>query len=338
MTGYVKPHHLRIGDKVGIVSPSSTIKNFPRRLSRGIESLEKLGLEVVLASNAKNYFGHNAGTPEERADDINGMFNDVTIKAIICSTGGLNANAVLPLLDYALIEKNPKIFCGYSDITILNNAITHKTNIVTFNGPTVLPTFGEYGGVHEFTIEYFEKALFSNSSIGVLKSAKEFSDENLWWETEDDRSSAMSLARPMYTVHEGETEGVLLGGNLNTLCFLGGTEYLPDFSEAILFLEDEGEGTAYTERRLFYLEQIGILKKIKGIIFARPYRFSTDSSDRTLDDILSFFGRRYDIPIVANVDFGHTLPMITLPLGIKTRMSANGKGSPTISILEVATT
>jgi muramoyltetrapeptide carboxypeptidase len=140
----------------------------------------------------------------------------------------------------------------------------------------------------------------------------------------------------MYTVNTGSGEGILLGGNLNTLCVLGGTEYLPDFTGSILFLEDEGESTAYTERRLFYLEQIGVLKKICGIIFARPYKFSTDSNDRKLDDILSFFGKRYDIPVVANVDFGHTMPMITLPLGIRARVEANSM-HPEISIIDSAT-
>ncbi|MGK2848536.1 MAG: S66 peptidase family protein [Minisyncoccota bacterium] len=323
MTHYIKPSHLSIGDTVGIVSPSSTINVFPRRLLRGIESLEKLSLRVVIAKNAKKSFGHNAGTPEERADDIHAMFVDPSVKAIICSTGGLNANAVLPLLDYDLMRRNPKIFCGYSDITVLNNAILHKARLITFNGPTVLPTFGEYGGIHEFTADYFKKALFSNKPIGTLESARESTDENLWWETEDSRPSQLAAVQPMRAVNYGNAEGILMGGNLNTLCMLGGTEFMPDFTDAILFLEDEGEGTAYTERRLFYLEQIGIFKRIRGIIFGRPYQFSTDSQERTLDDILLFFGEKYGIPIVADVDFGHTTPMITLPLGVQARVRAD---------------
>lgn len=334
--GNIKPQHLNVGDTVGIVSPSSTIKFFPRRLERGINSLEKLSLKVVVAKNAKNSFGHNAGTPEERADDINSMFLDDSIKAIICSTGGLNANAVLPLLDYDLIEKNPKIFCGYSDLTVLNNAIMHKTGLVTFNGPTVLPTFGEFGGPPEFTIDYFKKALFSNKPIGKLESAKEFSDENLWWEKEDNRPNKFVPAKPMHAVNQGSGEGVTMGGNLNTLCVLGGTEYMPDFSGAILFLEDEEEGTAYTERRLFYLEQVGVLKNIRGVVFGRPYQFKVDSKERTLDDILLYFGKKYGIPVIADVDFGHTTPMVTLPLGVRVEINAS-KENPEISILEVAT-
>ncbi|MEA2007475.1 MAG: S66 peptidase family protein [Patescibacteria group bacterium] len=324
---YTKPSRLQKGDRVGIVSPSSTIEPFPRRTDRGVKNLENIGLEVVFSSSAKKSFGHNAGTPQERANDINLMFSDESIKAIVCSTGGLNANAILPLLDYEIIKKNPKIFCGYSDITVLNNAITHKTGLVTFNGPTLLPTFGEYGGVNEYTLEYFKKALFSEVPIGIITSAAEYSDENLWWEKEDTRPSDMKEAEPMKPVLSGFAEGVLMGGNLNSLCFLGGTEYMPDFSDSILFLEDEEESTAYTERRLNYLEQIGVLGKTRGILFARPYQFITDSQDRTLIDILSFFGEKYEIPIICDIDFGHTNPMLTLPLGIRATMNVSANNA-----------
>ncbi len=330
---YIKPKRLQKRDRVGIVSPSSTIEPFPRRINRGVQALENIGVDVVFADNAKKSFGHNAGTPQERADDINQMFLDRSIKAIMCSTGGLNANAVLPLLDYGIIQKNPKIFCGYSDITILNNTITHKTGLITFNGPTLLPIFGEYGGVHEYTLNYFKKALFFSEPIGTIESATESSDENLWWEKEDTRPSIMKEVNPMKSVSLGFAEGVLMGGNLNTLCFLGGTEYMPDFKDSILFLEDEGESTSYTERRFNYLEQIGVLSKIKGLLFARPYQFVTDSENRTLVDILSALGEKYKIPIISDLDFGHTNPMVTLPLGVRAIMNVSYENAQ-IKIIE----
>lgn len=334
---FKKPQRLNSGDCVGIVSPSSTIKNFPRRTERGVKNLEKINLKVIFSDHARDSFGHNAGTPQERADDINSLFSNPDVKAILCSTGGLNANAVIPLLDYDLIKANPKIFCGYSDITVLNNAITHKTGMVTFNGPTLLPTFGEPDDIHEYTLKYFNKAVFSNLPIGKIESSIDFSDENLWWETKDIRRGLLKPANPMYTIHKGNASGFLLGGNLNSLCFLGGTEYLPDFSDSVLFLEDEGEDTAQTERRLHYLDQIGVLKKVNGILFARPYQFVTSSLERTLDDILLFFGEKYDIPVIGNVDCGHTTPMATLPLGVNLEMNALLK-QPEIVITEASVT
>ena len=331
---FIKPKHLENGDAIGIVSPSSAITNFPRRLERGVKALENLGLKVVLGKNAKNSFGHNGGTAEERADDINNFFADPNIKAIICSTVGLNAKAVLPLLDYELIKNNPKIFCGFSDITALNLAINKKTKLITFNGPTVLPTFGEFEKPLEFTVKYFKKALFETKPMGELEYPKEFTEENLWWETEDNRKRKMTPASSPKIVCEGVAEGILCGGNFNTLCVLGGTEYFPDFTNTILFLEDEEESTALTERRLVYLEQLKVFGKIKGIIFGRPFNLTTDSADRNLYDILKYFGEKYKIPVLADIDIGHTNPIITLPIGVGARLDATNKA---ITIIESAT-
>lgn len=334
MKGIIKPMHLKKGDKIGIVSPSSTIKSFPRRLERGIKTLESLGLKVILGKNAKGSQGHNAGTPEERAEDINNFFENKEIKAIICSTGGWTSNAILPLLDYKEIRKNPKIFCGFSDITALNLAIHKKTGLVTFNGPTVLPVFGEFGGPLAYSVKWFKKVLFQNLPIGKIDYPREFTEEILWWDREDNRKRKTVPATPFVFLTDGICEGKLIGGNLGTLCILGGTEYMPDFDRVILFLEEEGESTSSVERRLFYLEHLGIFKKIKGVLFGRPSNFVTDSNDRTLHDILREFGEKYKIPVVADVDFGHTSPMITVPIGINAKINSNEKR---IEILESAT-
>ena len=330
---FIKPKHLKNGDAIGIVSPSSTIINFPRRLKRGIKALENFGLKVILGKNAKNSFGHNGGTAKERADDINNFFTNPNIKAIICSTGGLNANAILPLLNYKSIKNNPKIFCGFSDITALNLAINKKTGLITFNGPTVLPTFGEFEKPLEFTIKYFKKALFENMPIGKLGCPKEITKEILWWETEDNRKRKMIPASSPKIVCGGIAEGVLCGGNFNTLCVLGGTEYFPDFTNTILFLEDEEESTALTERHLTYLEQLKVFDKIEGIIFGRLFNLAIDSKDRNLYDILKYFGDKYKIPILADVDIGHTNPIITLPIGVNAKLDASNK---TITLTESA--
>lgn len=329
-----KPNHLRVGDAIGVVSPSSTIKAFPKRLDRGLKALETLGLKVIISKNAKNSFGHNAGTPKERAKDINDFFRNEEIKAIICSTGGWNANAVLPLLDYGLIKEKPKIFCGFSDITALNLAIYKKTGLVTFNGPTVLPTFGEFGGPLEFSVEWFKKAVFSNQSIGTLIHPLEYTEEVLWWDKEDNRKRKMVPASEPRFLTGGISEGRLIGGNLITLCILGGTEYFPNFENSILFLEEQGECTSAIERRFHYLEQLGVFNKINGLIFGRPANLVIDSPDRTLYDILRDFGEKYKIPVVADIDLGHTDPIFTIPLGIKAKIDSNAK---TIEILESAT-
>lgn len=317
-----KPPHLKKGDKVGIVSPSSTIAHFPRRFKRAIESLKSLDLDVVLGKNVLNSHGHNAGTVSERADDINNFFLDPSIKAILCTTGGFNANAILPELNYKLIQQNPKIFCGYSDITIINIAIYTKAQLVTFNAPTLLPVFGEYGGPNSETIKNFEKMLFSNHKFGEIEFLDYYTDKNLYWDKEDNSKPVMKKAKFPFSVNTGVSSGILIGGNLETLCLVGGTDYMPDFKNKILFLEEMGGSTSKTERDLTYLDQLGVFKNISGLIYGRPYQYRTISSDRTLYTILGEIGLKYNIPIIADVDCGHTIPMLTLPIGVNVTLDA----------------
>jgi muramoyltetrapeptide carboxypeptidase len=330
---FIKPFHLKTGDCVGIVSPSSTIKHFPRRFKRGIKALKKLGLEIKIGRYTLDSWGHNASTPERRAEDIMDFFKDKSIKAIFCTTGGWNANAVLPLLDYTIISKNPKIFCGFSDITVLNLAINKMSELITFNGPMILPSFGELR-LNDFFIKWFKKIFFSNKPIGVLEFPRFFTDEILWWDKEDNRKRKMKRATKPICVYEGESSGILIGGNLSTLCALAGTKFFPDFSNAILFLEDTGESTASTERNLVHLEQLNVFQNINGLIYGRPFHLKIDSPERTLYDILRYFGTRYKLPIIMDVDIGHTFPIIPLPIGVKTYINSK---KLIIRILESAT-
>lgn len=332
---FIKPAHLSPGDTVGIVSPSSHISNFPRRLERGVFALRELGLNVKFGKNAKKAYGYNAGTAEERASDIHDFVVDQEVSAIICSTGGLNANSVLDLLDYDLIRNNPKVFCGFSDITALNNAIAKLSGLVTFSGPTVLPTFGMFGGPHKFSIDYFKKAVFNNEAIGELECPNEYSDESLFWDKEDDRSPCYKKTSGHKLVYDaGSVAGVLWGGNFDTFCYLGGTRYFPELDGAILFLEDVREKVSTIERRLVYLEQLGVFRKIKGIIYGRPANLVYSPSNLDLYKVLGIFGKKYKLTVVAQFDIGHTVPIITIPLGIMARI----KTSPvSVEIIESAT-
>ncbi|MFA6475878.1 MAG: S66 peptidase family protein [Candidatus Paceibacterota bacterium] len=330
----MKPQHLNVNDNVGIVSPSSPINKYPRRTKRGIESLSSLGLNVLFGPNSQKAQGHNAGTARERAEDINNFFSDPNIKGIIASTGGYNTNAILPYLDFENIKKNPKIFCGFSDVTVLNIAIYAKTGLVTFNGPTILPTFGDFGGIIKYSEESFKKALFDSEPLGVIEYPKEYTEDNPWWEKDDNQKREMKEAPAPRMITGGVAKGTLIVANLNTFCILGGTEYFPDLNQSILFLEEEGESPSSIERNLIYLEQLGVFSKIKGLVFARPSGMSTKSEDRTLYDVLSEFGSKYKIPVIADVDFGHTNPLITLPIGVMVEIDAD---KVQINIIESAT-
>lgn len=330
----IKPPHLKCGDIVGIVSPSSHIVNFPRRLERGIATIESMGLKVKLGKNSQKKLRGDAGTSAERVSDIHEFFADSNMKAIICSTGGFGANALLDDLDYDLIRSNPKIFCGYSDITILNLAIFHKSHLVTFSGPTILPVFGEYGAPEEFILRNFKKAVFKPEPIGVIESSDRFSDETLIWEKEDNRNRIYKLAEPVKTICAGKANGILMGGNLNSICCLTGTEYLPDFQEAILFLEDNSNSIAMIERSFHHLEQVGVFRNIKGLMYGRTWNFQSGTVGADLYKILGYFGSKYHIPVIANMDIGHTFPMVTLPIGVKVELNAD---DAQLKIIESAT-
>ena len=284
-----------------------------------------MGLKIKLGKYVNHSFGHNAATAEQRASDINFFFEDNEVKAIISTTGGWNSNAVLPYLDFDLIKNNPKIFCGFSDITALNLAIYEKTRIKTFNGPTLLPTFGEFEGPFDFSLKSFKDNLFSKEIIGEISFPDEFSEESLWWDKDDNRKRILKKSQGLKCVKKGKVEGILIGGNLVTLCILAGTQYFPNFENSILFLEDQGESTASTERNLEFLSQLGVFSKVKGLIYGKPSNLYQSSPERSLYDILSDIGKKYEIPILADVDIGHTNPILTFPIGIKIELDSTNK-------------
>ena len=144
MNDAILPRKLQRGDTIGVVSPSNPItEDLKPQFMDGISFLKSLGLRVSVGKNALGVDDYSAGTPEEKAEDLNSMFADPGINAIICSQGGANANSCLPFLDWNMIRKNPKIFLGISDITILLNAIYHKAGLVTFHGNDVMWGFGQ---------------------------------------------------------------------------------------------------------------------------------------------------------------------------------------------------
>jgi muramoyltetrapeptide carboxypeptidase len=293
---------LRKGDKVGIVSPSAAItRNLRPRLDRGMMVLRRLGFEVVLAKNALRVEDYSAGTPDERAEDINSMFANQEIKAIICSQGGATANSCLPLLEWNTIEKNPKIFLGMSDITVLLNAMFAKTSLVTFHGNDVIWGFAR-------PTEY---------------DLSEFLDRLVEGKTEKIRKSG-----PRKAVRRGVAEGKLLGGNVGVLLKLAGTPYWPDFTDAILFMEVykiTPEDCDYTFNQL---KQMGVFDKIQGAIVGHIHGLQTArTKTMQMEDILLKVTSDYSFPILKTNDFGHNCPNTILPVGSTVRLNAEKRKS-----------
>lgn len=320
------PVKLDKGDTIGVVSPSSPVAALcPRRLQRGVEELEGKGFKVRLGKHASERYKHMAGTVQQRVEDLHTMFADDQVKAIVCTIGGLNSNQLLEFLDYDLIKKHPKIFIGFSDITALLSAIHARTGLVTYLGPALLPQFGEYGGTLPYTWEYFEKVCMLGGEVNVVAS-KEWTDEFTQWDKEDSRPRVMKPNDGIKMLKPGRASGTLIGGNIGTFLLLNGTPYMPSLQNSILCVEDDEVETPATMDRFFMqLRHIGVFSQIKGMLIGRFNSKVGFNKEDPLEGIVLAATEGYDFPILYDLDFSHTDPMITIPLGGKAEMDAENK-------------
>jgi muramoyltetrapeptide carboxypeptidase LdcA involved in peptidoglycan recycling len=325
----IKPPRLQPGDTIGIVSPSwGGAGKFPHRTRQGIEHLNALGFKIRLAPHALSHQGYVSDTAANRAQDINELFADTEIKAIIASIGGDHSCHLLPLLDFDLIARNPKIFMGFSDITVLNIAIWQQTGLVTFNGPALLTDFAEYPHMLAYTEEYFLKAVASGQPMGEVQPAQQWTEEFLTWAGQKDRERPRTLQpNPGWTwLKPGLGKGKLIGGCIESLQHLRGTPYWPDWHNAILFFEtsEEKPSPETVDGILMDYQNMGILDQLTGMLVGRPMAYSDE--EHTQD---------YSFPIITDMDFGHTSPQFTLPIGCQARLDS---GKKRFEILEPAVT
>lgn len=323
----VKPQKLPENGTIGIVSPSSPAASiFKKRFNRGLKSLQNLGFKIKLGKHVTNKFGYMSGSPEERAADINSMFLDKDVDAIFTTIGGYNSNQLLDLLDYEAIKRNPKIFVGYSDTTALLLGIYKKTNLVTFHGPAVMTQFGEFPKVFEYTVENMKRVICSNKPEIILKASDMWTGEHPDWSKFDSMPRRLVENKGWKFLKDGEAYGNLIGGNLQTIQILIGTKYFPSFKNSIFFWEETEASTAEVDRTLNHFRHVGIFDEIKGMIVGRiDSDLKISDKEYGLNKIILDVTKEYDFPIITEVDFGHTDPMLTLPIGINCRINSSNK-------------
>lgn len=304
------PDKLKPGDEIRVISLSKSLGIVSQEIQDiAINQLQKMGLVVTFSENSSKRDEFDSASVEERIEDIHRAFLDRNVKAIITSIGGYNSNQLLSSLRYDLIQDNTKILCGYSDISALSNAIYKKTGLVTYSGPH-FSSFGMKKGI-KYTIDYFKKCLFDDTPYSILPSSDWSDDE--WYLNQEDRHFIGN--RGYLVVNEGNFTGKLIGGNLCTFSLLRGTEYMPDFKESILFLEEDDSSTPEVfDRQLESIIQQPHFSKLKGILLGR-FQKKSNISDDLLLRILSTKRKLAGVPIIANLDFGHTTPQLTLPIG-----------------------
>jgi len=311
------PPKLKQGDEIRVISPSRSLAIIsPEVIEIAKERLKKLWLKVTFSKYAKEKDEFDSSSIKSRIEDIHEAFLDKKVKAILTAIGGFNSNQLLKYLDYNLIKSNPKILCGYSDITVLQNAIYTKTGLVTYSGPH-FSTFGMVKGI-EYTVEYFRKCLMEEKSFEIKPS--EFWSDDSWYKDQDNRKFIKNKGYSI--INGGEAEGTLIGGNLCTLNLLQGTEFMPLLDGKILFLEDDELSTPpIFDRDLQSLIHQPGFEKIRGIVIGR-FQVRSDMSRELIEKIIKTKEELKRIPVVANVDFGHTTPQITFPIGGKAKLFA----------------
>ena len=327
----IKPAKLEKGDTVAIISPSSNLASlFPHRVDNAVIALNKLGYKTREFPTTRASEGQSAGTAKDRAKDLMQAFDDPSIKMILCSIGGLTSNQLLRYIDFGKIRDSPKIFCGYSDISVLHYAIFTKTGLVTFYGPSAMNQFGEHPRPLNYTVDYFMKAVCTSDPIGKIDSSKEWTDEFLDWGTKDDKKRTRKMQHnPGYEwLCEGKAEGPIIGGCLPSILHMKGTEYWPKYHDSILFLElpesqvpSKGFPISYAEPHLTDLEVSGVFEEVSGLVFGRPFAYSKADIIR-LKEVLRHYGKEHSFPVLFGADMGHTDPMITIPIGVKSSVNS----------------
>lgn len=317
------PSKLKVGDEVRVIAPSRSMVMIGDDCKKiATERLEALGLKVTFGKYVNEADEDYLIAPvKHRAEDLNEAFADKNVKAILTVIGGFNSNQILDYIDYEMIKQNPKIFCGFSDITVLSNAIYTKTGLVTYSGPHY-SSFGMLKGF-EYELEYFKKMFFHEDEFEVC-SSKEWSDD-AWFIDQENRGFVKNDG--MFVINEGEAQGEIVGGNLCTLNLLQGTEYMPNIENKILFLEDDGQaGKVFLmefDRNLQSLIHTPEFKSVKGIVFGRNQKGCEMTKDKWIRMIKNK-PELDNIPVIAGADFGHTTPIITFPIGGKATLSAKG--------------
>ncbi len=312
--------------KVGVFSSSSPISaTVPLRYERGVKYLERKGFQIIHGSRYQKQDHYRSGTIRERADEFNALLHNDEVEILMASIGGNNTNSILPYIDYEYLKQHPKIIIGYSDTTALLLAIYAKTGLVTFYGPALAASFGEFPPFVEQTYANFYDIITGSAAIPYYyKQPEVWTDEFIDWSAQERAKEA--YPNEWVCVQPGECRGRLIGGNLNTMEGFFGTEYMPEIKPGdILFIEDSLKDACTIERSFSLLKLAGILDKVGGIILGKHEKFDDSGTGRRPYEILLEVLGNNPIPILADFDCCHTHPMFTLPIGCDVHLDATNK-------------
>ncbi len=300
----LKPRRLSRGATVGLINPAGP--TYVRSdLTMVTEVLKALDLRWKFGEHVFDRHGFLAGTDAHRAEDVNAMFGDPDVDAILAVRGGWGCNRILPLIDYRAVRDHPKIIVGYSDITSLLIAMFARSGLVTFHGPVGTSTW------NEFSTSYFRRVLFDAEAV-TFENPSHRGDNLI--QTKD----------RVETVTPGTARGILVGGNLSVLSAMIGSPYLPPWKGVILFLEDDGEAVYRVDRMLTQLRIAGIAEQLAGVVIGKCTNCEPGEGfgSLTLEEVLHEQIASLGVPAYAGAMIGHIENKFTLPLGTEVEMDA----------------
>jgi muramoyltetrapeptide carboxypeptidase len=322
---------LKPGDEIRILALSRSLGGVRQPggfteedVSFAIRRLESLGLIVTFGNHVRECNAHLTASPQQRLEDLHAAIRDPAVKAILAVAGGVGAIQLLAGIDYKLVAAYPKILCGYSDIAYLCNAITTRSAVATYYGPNFTSFMMREGG--EYTLARFQQGLFENGPQ-TLSPAELWSDD-AWHKDQENR--VFHINDGFWPIQEGVAEGTITGGNYWCLNMLQGSPYFPSLRNALLFLEHTSEGKATLMALDSGLRSLAFQPEfsgVRGIVLGR-YPRNAGVTHENLTALLCQIPALNHLPVIANVDFGHTTPIVTLPIGSQCHVEVtNGHAS-----------
>ena len=320
------PPPLQHGSTIAFFSPSSPVTaNIPGRTERAITYLERKGFRLKAGKLTGKSDHYRSGSILERVEELNLLIRDPEVHCIMSTIGGFNSNSILPYIDYDCLLQDPKIIIGYSDVTALLLGIYARTGLVTFHGPALVASFGEFPPLVDETFASFEQQVIT--SVGQAHSylmPERWSDEMIDW---NKQSYPKSTKLNAWHFHgDGKVTGRLIGGNLDTMSGIWGSVYMPEIKAGdILLLEGSFDDIDLVERHFAHLKLCDVFDKVSAILLGKYEFFDNKGTGRKPLDVLLEVLNQQHVPIVSDFDSCHSHPMLTMPLGARISIDFDAK-------------
>ena len=313
-----KPYHIQSDSRIGIVQTSDSDWLFPNRYQRACRELQR-----IFPGKLTDYTEYSRPLTKKCTEKIYAerLMQAVEENEIILSlTGGYTTNCMLPYLDYDRIREKRPLICGYSDTTALLQAVYSKSGLVCVYGPALLGTFGEWPHANRDSIASLRQVLFSEDDVWTYDRPQWTSDLNYFWDKEDMQALRYEINRPWQSGGTGRVEGILTGGNLNTLLAIAHTEFWRMPEHGVLFLEDGFTQPGRFKRDLETLRQMGIFEQVEGVLLGKFFQSGSETEKQRMNRFAMDYLAGLGIPVLTGVDFGHSYPGLSIPIGIRARV------------------